>query len=60
MTQKEYYKGEQPQSKRRSISTMQAVKRLISIMFTKPGSPIPDPIPPFSPFCYLPPGQYVP
>ena len=60
MSQKDYYKKEHTSEKRRPISYKTAVKRLISIMFSKPSSPISIPVPPYSPFCYLPPGHYVP
>lgn len=45
---------------RKRVTWMTAFRRVVSIMFTCPGTPIPPASPPYNPFCYLPPGQYIP
>ena len=57
MTQKQYFKNEMQSQK--TLSTPHAIKKMVSIMCHAPLSPIPPATPPFSPFCYLPPGQFV-
>lgn len=57
MSQKNYLKGEAGRGG--MISYSKAIRRVLSIMFSKPGSCIPTPQPPFNAFCYLPPGEYV-
>ena len=59
ITQKDYIK-KLDGGKRKKLPTSRAMKRLVSIMLTRPASPIPEPELPFNAFCYLPPGQYIP
>lgn len=56
MTQKQFIKHES--SEKGPISWTRAIKKVVSVMLSKPPEAIPSPSPPYSPFCYLPPGKY--
>ena len=59
ITRKDYIK-KQNGTERKRLPTSRAVKKLVSIMMTRPASPVPDPELPFNAFCYLPSGEYIP
>ncbi|KAK8802819.1 hypothetical protein WA171_006490, partial [Blastocystis sp. BT1] len=59
MTQKEYIKEGNRITKPVKISLSKSIRRIISIMLTQPRAPIEPAKPPYSPFCYLPPGEYL-
>lgn len=59
MTQKEYIKGGNRISKPVRISISKSIRRIISIMLKPPRLPVESAKPPYSPFCYLPPGEYI-
>lgn len=56
LTQGQYYKKEMTSHK--PLSTTSAIRKVASIMLHLPPSPIPPAQPPYSPFCYLPPGSF--
>ena len=59
MTQKEYIKGGNRITKPVNKSVTESIRRIISIMLTPTRSPITPATAPYSPFCYLPPGEYL-